>query len=130
MNEPNEVLENTIAQLRHAVDIGVIVILTTEEAQAVLDELERRSGFERAFWTEIRNTEKMVLETDLTLDEQADLITELLEQLKQALVYWRPMLYPSNSQTIVNVRNMITKAENYLGYYMRHVKGVNNDANL
>jgi hypothetical protein len=128
VSEPNETLENTIAELQLIADNGGITGLSSEEARAILDELERRSGYERACEASVRDYATLVSEVDLELDEQADLIADLLEQLKQtvdALAYWFPRWGDpegASSQMMINARNMITKAEEYLAYYWRHMK--------
>ena len=134
MSEPNETLENAIAVLQLIADNGGITGLSSEEAQAILDELERRSGYERAHRALVRDYATLVSEVDPELDEEADLIADLLEQLKQtadALAYWFPRWGDpegANSQMMINARNMIAKAERYLEHYWKHMKGVNNHA--
>ena len=134
MNEPNEILENTIAELQLVADNGGITSLSAEEARAILDELERRSGYERAYKASVRDYATLVSGVDPELDEEADLIADLLEQLNQtvdALAHWFPRWGDpggANSQMMINARNMIAKAEEYLAYYWKHTKGVNTDA--
>ena len=134
MNEPNETLENTIAALQLVADNGGLTSLSADEARAILDELERRSGYERAHRASVRDYATLVLGVDLELDEEADLIADLLEQLKQtvdALAYWFPRWGDpegANSRMMINALNMIAKAEEYLAYYCKHMKGVNNNA--
>jgi hypothetical protein len=128
VNEPNEILENTIAELHLVADNGGITSLSAEEARAILDELERRSGYERAYKASLRGYDTLVSEVDRDFDEQADLIAELLEQLKQAvdsLAHWFPRRGDpggANSQMMINARNMIAKAERYLEHYRKHMK--------
>jgi hypothetical protein len=135
MDEPNELLENAIAQLQLIANNGGIASFDDAEAKALADELERLSGFERAYHREIDAYDKLVSGVDLDLDEQADLIADLLEQLKQtedALAYWFPRwgdLGGADSQMMVNVRAEIDKAERYLEHYKEHVKGVITHAN-
>ena len=128
MSEPNEVLENTIAELQLIADNGGITSLSAEEAQAILDELERRSGYERAYIASLRDYDTLVSGVDIELDEQADLIAEQLEQLKQtvdSLAHWFPRWGDpggASSQMMINARNMIAKAEMYLEHYQKHMK--------
>ncbi len=128
MNEPNETLENTIAELQLIADNGGIASLSAEEAQAILDELERCSGYERALVASVRDYDTLVSEVDLEFDEQADLIADLLEQLKQtvdALTHWFPRWGDpggANSQMMINARAQVAKAEEYLAYYWKHMK--------
>jgi hypothetical protein len=128
MDEPNELLENAIAQLQLIANNGGIASFDDAEAKALADELERLSGFERAYHREIDAYDKLVLGVDLDLDEQADLIADLLEQLKQtvdALAHWFPRWGDpggASSQMMINARNMIAKAERYLVHYRKHIK--------
>jgi hypothetical protein len=128
MSEPNETLENTIADLQLIADNGGIVSLSAEEARAILDELRYRHGYERAYRVAEREYDTLVSKVDIELDEQADLIADLLEQLKQtvdALVYWFPRWGDpggANSQMMINARNVIAKAERYLEHYWKHMK--------
>ena len=134
MNEPNETLENTIATLQLMAGNGGVAGLSAEEARAILDELERRSGYERAYEASLRDYATLVSGVDLELDEQANLIAELLEQLKQtvdSLAHWFPRWGDPggvNSQMMINARNVIARAEMYLAHYQKHMKGVNNNA--
>jgi len=134
MNEPNEVFENTIAQLQLIANNGGLVSLSDEEARAILDELERCSGFERAYRVSVCDYDTLVSGVDLDLDEQADLIADLLEQLQQtvdALAHWFSRWGDpegASSQMMVNARNMIARAEAYLEHYQKHMKGVNTNA--
>jgi uncharacterized protein YdiU (UPF0061 family) len=127
MSEPNEILENTIVELQLVADNGGLVSLLPEEAQAILDQLEQRSGYERAYRASVRDYATLVSGVDLDLDEQADLIADLLEQLKQtvdALAHWFPRWGDpegANSQMMINARNMIAKAERYLEHYRKHI---------
>ena len=128
MNEPNENFENTVAQLQLMADNGGIASLSAEEARVILDELDRRSGFERAYEAGVRDYATLVQGVDMDLDEQADLITELLTQLKQtveALAHWFPRWGDpegASSTMMINARNVITKAEEYLEHYHKHMK--------
>ncbi|MBC8264189.1 MAG: hypothetical protein H8E47_08720 [Anaerolineales bacterium] len=128
MSEPNEVLENTIAELQLMADNGGLASLSAQEARAILDELERCSGYEQAYKASVRDYATLVSGVDLEFDEQADLIADLLEQLKQtvgALAHWFPRWGDpegANSQMMINARNMIAKAERYLEHYHKHMK--------
>jgi hypothetical protein len=128
MNEPNEVLENTIAQLQLIADNGGLVSLLPEEAQAILDELRYGYGYERAYRAVERDYDALVSGVDRDLDEQADLIANLLEQLKQtvdALAHWFPCWGDpegASSQMMINARAMTAKAEMYLEHYRKHMK--------
>jgi hypothetical protein len=128
MNEPNEVLENTIAELQLIADNGGLVSLLPEEAQAILDPLEQRSGYERAYRASVRDYATLVSGVDIEFDEQADLIAELLEQLKQtvdALAHWFPRWGDpggASSQMMINARAQVAKAEGYLEHYWKHMK--------
>jgi hypothetical protein len=128
MSEPNEVLEKTIAELQLIADNGGITSLSAEEARAILDELERCSGYDRAYRASLRDYATLVSGVDLEFDEQADLIADLLEQLKQtvdALAHWFPRWGDpggASSQMMINARNMIAKAERYLVHYRKHIK--------
>ena len=134
MNEPNETLENTIAVLQLMADNGGVTSLSAEEARAILDELERRSGYERAHEASLRDCDTLVPWADGELDEQADLIADLLEQLKQtvdALAHWLPRWGDpegASSQMMINARAQVAKAEEYLAYYWKHMKGVKDNA--
>jgi len=128
MNEPSEVLENTTAQLQVLADNGGITSLSAEEARAILDELERLAGYERAYDASVRDYATLVKGVDVELDQQADLIADLLEQLKQtvdALAYWFPRWGDpagANSQMMINARAQVAKAERYLEHYQEHMK--------
>ena len=128
MNEPNETLENAMAMLQITADSGGIASLSAEEARAILDELERRSGYERAYRASVRDYATLVSGIDLEFDEQADLIAELLKQLKQtvdALAHWFPRWGDpegADSQMMINARAQVAKAEMYLEHYRKHMK--------
>jgi len=128
MSEPNEVLENTIADLQLMADNGGLASLSAEEARATLDELERLSGYERAYRASVRDCATLVSGVDIEFDEQADLITELLTQLKQtvdSLAHWFPRWGDpegANSQMMINARAQVAKAEKYLEHYHKHMK--------
>ena len=134
MNEPSEFLRDTISQLHLAANIGAQASPSAEETRAILDELERLQGFERAWSREVDAYAKLVRGVDSELDEQADLIAALLEQLKQtvnALTHWALRWGDPQgvtSQMMINARAMIAKADAYLQYYREHVKGVISDA--
>ncbi|MBC8492397.1 MAG: hypothetical protein H8D43_01325, partial [Chloroflexi bacterium] len=112
-SEPNEILENALAMLQLMADNGGLASLSAEEAQAILDELERRSGYERAYRASVRDYATLVSGVDLEFDEQADLIAELLEQLKQtvdALAHWFPRWGDpegAHSQMMINARAQV-----------------------
>ena len=128
MNEPNETLENTIAVLYLITDNGGIAGLSVKEARAILDELERRSGYERAYEACVRDYATLVSGVDLEFDEQADLIADLLENLKQtvdSLAHWFPRWGDpggASSQMMINARAQVAKAEMYLEHYQKHMK--------
>ena len=128
MSEPNEVLENTIAELQLMADNGGLASLSAEEARGILDELERRYGFERAYRASVRDYATLVSGVDLEFDEQADLIAELLTQLKQtvdSLTHWFTRWGDpggASSQMMINAHNVIAKAEEYLEHYHKHMK--------
>jgi hypothetical protein len=128
MNEPHATLETAIAELQLVADNDGLTSLSAEEAWAILDELRYRYGYERAYRVAEREYDTLVSEVDLELDEQADLVADLLEQLKQtvdALVYWFPRWGDpggANSQMMINARNVIAKAERYLEHYWKHMK--------
>jgi len=128
MSEPNEVLGNTIAQLQLMADNGGLASLSAEEARAILDELERLSGYERAYRASVRDYATLVSGVDLEFDEQADLIAELLTQLQQtvdALAHWFPRWGDpggANSQMMIDARAQVAKAEMYLEHYQKHMK--------
>jgi len=128
MNEPNGNFEDAIAELYLIADNGGIASLSAEEARIILDELDRRSGFERAYEAGVRDYATLVQGVDMDLDEQADLIAELLDNLKQtadSLAHWFPRWGDpegASSTMMINARNMITKAEEYLEHYHKHMK--------
>ena len=128
MSEPNEVLGNTIAEFQLIADNGGLVSLSSEEARAFLDELERCSGYERAYRASVRDYATLVSQVDMEFDEQADLIAELLEQLKQtvdSLAHWFPRWGDpggASSQMMINARAQVAKAERYLEHYRKHMK--------
>jgi len=128
MSEPDEILENTIVELQLIADNGGVTSLLAEEARAILDELERCSGYERAYRASVRDYATLVSGVDLEFDEQADLIAELLKQLKQtvdALTHWFPRWGDpggAGSTMMINARNVIAKAERYLEHYQKHMK--------
>ena len=128
MSEPNEVLGNTIAQLQLMAANGGLASLSAEEAWAILDELRYRYGYERAYRASVRDYATLVSGVDLELDEQADLIADLLEQLKQtvdALAHWFPRWGDpegAGSQMMINARAQVAKAERYLEHYHKHMK--------
>ena len=128
MNETNETLEGALAILELIANNGGIASFSDEEAQAIVGELERLRGYERAYEASVRDYDTLVARVDLELDEQADLIAKLLEQLKQtvdALTHWFPRWGDpegANSQMMINARNAIAKAKRYLEHYQRHMK--------
>ena len=128
MNETNETLEGALAILELIANNGGIASFSDEEAQAIVGELERLRGYERAYEASVRDYDTLVARVDLELDEQADLIAKLLEQLKQtvdALTHWFPRWGDpegANSQMMANARSAIAKAERYLEHYQRHMK--------
>ncbi|MBC8263947.1 MAG: hypothetical protein H8E47_07460 [Anaerolineales bacterium] len=128
MNASNEVLESTIAELQLLANNGGIASLSAEEAQGILDELERLSNFERAYHSEVHAYATLVKGVDMEYDEMTDLIADLLEQLKQtvdSLAHWFPRRGDpegADSQMMINARNMIAKAKEYLEHYHKHMK--------
>lgn len=128
MNELNETLENALATLQLIANNGGIATLVDEEARAIVDELERLRGYERAYEACVRSRKALVLKIALKFDEQANLIAELLEQLKQtvdALAHWFPHWGDpkgANSQMMIDARGTIAAAERYLRRYRQHMK--------
>jgi hypothetical protein len=128
MSEPNEALGNTIADLQLMADNGGVTSLSAEEARAILDELERCSGYERAYRASVRDYATLVSGVDIEFDEQADLIAELLGQLEQtvdSLAHWFPHWGDpegANSTMMINARAQVAKAERYLEHYHKHMK--------
>ena len=128
MNEPNDVLKNTTAYLQLTADNGGICSLSAKDARAILNELERLSGFERAYEASVRDYVTLVRGVDVDLDDQADLIADLLEQLKQtegALAHWFPRWGDpegARSQMMINAHGHVAIAEGYLEHYQKCMK--------
>ena len=122
MSEPKEVLENAIAELQLIAYNGGIASLSINGARALADELERCCGYERAYKALLRDYDTLVSGVHLELDEQADCIADLLEQLKQtvdALTYWFPRWGDpegARSQMMTDARVVVAKRVSQKSY--------------